>query len=161
MPLSALALVVLAGLMGAWWLTQGTVRSAPLVVLVLTAWVSGKALVAVLTAVYALRHAAQRDDAEGRVRDRHAEGGARRGGEAAARLGPRRVAQAHTIGELDHAAQHQPEAEAEGERRQHVQGSAKGKNLVMAHQPDIFAQAENGDYSDRRRQQRHLQRPHL
>lgn len=55
--------VVLAGLMGAWWLTQGTVRSAPLVVLVLTAWVSGKALVAVLTAVYALRHAAQRDDA--------------------------------------------------------------------------------------------------
>lgn len=55
--------VVLAGLLGAWWLTQGAVRSAPVVLMVLTAWVSGKALVAVLTAIYALRHAARRDEA--------------------------------------------------------------------------------------------------
>lgn len=57
--------VVLLGLLGAWWLTQGTVRSAPLVVLVLTAWVSGKAIVAVCTALYALRDATQRDEALG------------------------------------------------------------------------------------------------
>lgn len=55
--------LVLLGLLGAGWLTQGAVRSAPLVVLVLTAWVSGKAIVAVLTAVYALHDAAQRDEA--------------------------------------------------------------------------------------------------
>jgi O-antigen/teichoic acid export membrane protein len=54
---------VLLGLLGAWWLTEGAVRSAPLVVLVLTAWVSGKAIVAVLTALYALRDAARRDAA--------------------------------------------------------------------------------------------------
>jgi O-antigen/teichoic acid export membrane protein len=54
---------VLAGLSGAWWLTQGSVRSTPIVVLVLTAWVSGKALVAVVTALYALRDADQRDEA--------------------------------------------------------------------------------------------------
>lgn len=54
--------LVLLGLLGAGWLTQGAVRSAPLVVLVLTAWVSGKAIVAVLTALYALHDAAQRDD---------------------------------------------------------------------------------------------------
>ena len=52
---------VLTGIAGADWLTSGNVRSTPLVVLVLTAWVSGKALVAVLTAVVALRHAHQRD----------------------------------------------------------------------------------------------------
>ncbi len=57
--------LVLLGLLGAGWLTQGTVRNAPLVVLVLTAWVSGKAIVAVLTAVYALRDADQRDGALG------------------------------------------------------------------------------------------------
>ena len=56
---------MLLGLLGAGWLTQGAGRSAPLVVLVLTAWVSGKAIVAVLTAVYALHDAAQRDDALG------------------------------------------------------------------------------------------------
>ena len=55
--------LVLLGLLGTGWLTQGAVRSAPLVVLVLTAWVSGKAIVAVLTAVYALRDADQRDEA--------------------------------------------------------------------------------------------------
>lgn len=57
--------LVLLGLLGTGWLTQGAVRSAPLVVLVLTAWVSGKAIVAVLTAVYALRDAAQRDEGLG------------------------------------------------------------------------------------------------
>jgi len=57
--------LVLLGLLGAGWLTQGAVRNAPLVVLVLTAWVSGKAIVAVLTAVYALRDADQRDGALG------------------------------------------------------------------------------------------------
>jgi len=57
--------LVLLGLLGTGWLTQGAVRSAPLIVLVLTAWVSGKAIVAVLTAVYALRDAARRDEALG------------------------------------------------------------------------------------------------
>ena len=64
---------VLLGLLGAWWLTEGAVRSAPLVVLVLTAWVSGKAIVAVLTALYALRDAARRDaalDASASLTDR-------------------------------------------------------------------------------------------
>ncbi len=55
--------LVLLGLLGTGWLTQGAVRNAPLVVLVLTAWVSGKAIVAVLTAVHALRDADQRDEA--------------------------------------------------------------------------------------------------
>ncbi|MBH2014909.1 MAG: teichoic acid transporter [Burkholderiales bacterium] len=54
--------VVLAGLVGAGWLTQDNIRRAPVVLLVLTAWVSGKALVAVLTAIWALRHASQRDE---------------------------------------------------------------------------------------------------
>ncbi|TDP79357.1 O-antigen/teichoic acid export membrane protein [Aquabacterium commune] len=57
--------LVLLGLLGTGWLTQGAVRNAPLVVLVLTAWVSGKAIVAVLTAVYALHDAGQRDEALG------------------------------------------------------------------------------------------------
>ena len=55
--------LVLAGLGGAMWLVEGTQRSAPTILLVLTAWVSGKSLVAVLTAFWALRHASQRDDA--------------------------------------------------------------------------------------------------
>ncbi|HET8694245.1 MAG TPA: teichoic acid transporter [Aquabacterium sp.] len=52
---------VLVGLAGVWWLTQGQARHAPTVVLVLTAWVSGKSLVAVVTAVLGLRDAAHRD----------------------------------------------------------------------------------------------------
>lgn len=57
---------VLAGLAAAWWITQGGPagqggKSA--VVLVLVAWVSGKSLVAVVTAFYALRHARHRDEA--------------------------------------------------------------------------------------------------
>lgn len=52
---------VLAGLAGAWWMIQGTHRSGSMVVLVLTAWVSGKSLVAVLTAIYALKDADRRD----------------------------------------------------------------------------------------------------
>lgn len=55
--------LVLAGLGGAMWLVEGTQRSAPTILLVLIAWVSGKSLVAVLTAFWALRHASQRDDA--------------------------------------------------------------------------------------------------
>lgn len=55
--------VVLCGLGLAGWLTQDNIRRAPVVLMVLTAWVSGKALVAVLTAIWALRHAGQRDDA--------------------------------------------------------------------------------------------------
>lgn len=55
--------MVLAGLGGAMWLVEGTQRSAPTILLVLIAWVSGKSLVAVLTAFWALRHASQRDDA--------------------------------------------------------------------------------------------------
>jgi O-antigen/teichoic acid export membrane protein len=54
---------VLTGLAGAWWLTQGTQRSGSLVAMVLTAWVSGKSLVAVVTAMRALHDAAQRDEA--------------------------------------------------------------------------------------------------
>ncbi|MDO9237239.1 MAG: teichoic acid transporter [Aquabacterium sp.] len=53
---------VLMGLAGAWWIMQGTQRSGAVVVLVLTAWVSGKSLVAVVTAVYALKDAGRRDD---------------------------------------------------------------------------------------------------
>ncbi len=54
--------VVLAGLLGAGWLTADYVGRAPVVVMVLIAWVSGKALVALLTALAALRHASQRDE---------------------------------------------------------------------------------------------------
>ncbi|MDE2593585.1 MAG: teichoic acid transporter [Burkholderiales bacterium] len=54
---------VLLGLSGVWWLGQGQTRQTPMVLLVLTAWVSGKSLVAVLTAIYGLRDAAQLDDA--------------------------------------------------------------------------------------------------
>ena len=53
---------VLTGLAGAWWIMQGTQRSGAMVALVLTAWVSGKSLVAVVTAVYALKDAGRRDD---------------------------------------------------------------------------------------------------
>lgn len=55
---------VLIGLGGAWWITQGgqSSRSSLTVLLVLTAWVTGKSIVAVITAFYALRHARQRDE---------------------------------------------------------------------------------------------------
>ena len=55
--------LVLAGLMGASWLTTDYVGRAPVVVMLLIAWVSGKAVVALLTALVALRHASQRDGA--------------------------------------------------------------------------------------------------
>jgi O-antigen/teichoic acid export membrane protein len=54
---------VLTGLGAAWWVMQGTQRNASMVLLVLTAWVSGKSLVAVATAFYALRDADRRDEA--------------------------------------------------------------------------------------------------
>lgn len=54
---------VLIGLAGTWWLMHGTQRNASMVLLVLTAWVSGKSLVAVITAVQALRDADRRDEA--------------------------------------------------------------------------------------------------
>ena len=54
---------VLTGLGGAWWVMQGTQRSGSMILLVLTAWVSGKSLVAVATAFYALRDAERRDEA--------------------------------------------------------------------------------------------------
>jgi len=54
--------VVLAGLLGAGWLTADYVGRAPVVLMVLIAWVSGKAVVALLTALAALRHADQRDE---------------------------------------------------------------------------------------------------
>lgn len=54
---------VLAGLSVVWWLTQDHTRQTPTVLLVLTAWVSGKALVAVLTAIYALHDATRQDEA--------------------------------------------------------------------------------------------------
>lgn len=54
---------VLLGLSGVWWLGQGQTRQTPMVLLVLTAWVSGKSLVAVLTAIFGLRDAAQQDEA--------------------------------------------------------------------------------------------------
>ncbi|HEX5371238.1 MAG TPA: teichoic acid transporter [Aquabacterium sp.] len=53
---------VLSGLAVVWWLTQDLAWKAPAVVLVLTAWVSGKSLVAVLTALYALHDGARRDE---------------------------------------------------------------------------------------------------
>lgn len=55
---------VLLGLMGASWLMHGGTRSTPAVVLVLIAWVSGKSLVAVVTAIRAMRDADQRDGAQ-------------------------------------------------------------------------------------------------
>ena len=54
--------LVLTGLVGVAWIGEGTTRSTSMVVLVLTAWVSGKSLVAVVTAIYALRNASQRDE---------------------------------------------------------------------------------------------------
>ncbi len=54
---------VLLGLSVVWWLTQGQTRQTPVVLLVLTAWVSGKSLVAVLTAVFGLHDAARHDAA--------------------------------------------------------------------------------------------------
>ncbi|MDE2402495.1 MAG: polysaccharide biosynthesis C-terminal domain-containing protein [Burkholderiales bacterium] len=52
---------VLSGLGVAWWFTHGAIRTGPTVLMVLMAWVSGKSLVAVLTAIYALRNAEVRD----------------------------------------------------------------------------------------------------
>ena len=52
---------VLLGLAVAWTLTEGVARRGPTVLMVLMAWVSGKALVAVLTAIYALRESDTRD----------------------------------------------------------------------------------------------------
>lgn len=57
---------VLAGLAAAWWITQGGQAgqgSKSTVLLVLVAWVSGKSVVAVVTAFYALRNARHRDEA--------------------------------------------------------------------------------------------------
>ena len=54
--------LVLSGLSVVAWIGEGTTRSTSMVVLVLTAWVSGKSLVAVVTALYALRNAGQRDE---------------------------------------------------------------------------------------------------
>ena len=54
--------LVLAGLLGAGWLTTDYVGRSPVVVMVLIAWVSGKAVVALMTALAALRHASQRDE---------------------------------------------------------------------------------------------------
>lgn len=54
---------VLSGLAVAWWFSQGTGRHTSTVLVVLMAWVSGKALVAVLTAIYALHDADRRDEA--------------------------------------------------------------------------------------------------
>ncbi len=54
---------VLMGLGGAWWITQDGVHTTSAVLLVLVAWVSGKSLVAVATAVYAVRDAGRGDEA--------------------------------------------------------------------------------------------------
>ncbi len=54
---------VLSGLSIVWWLLADTTRQTPMVVLVLTAWVMGKSLVAVGTAIYALHDGRLRDDA--------------------------------------------------------------------------------------------------
>ena len=54
---------VLGGLSVVWWLLDSTKRQTPMVVLVLTAWVLGKSVVAVATALYALREARLRDGA--------------------------------------------------------------------------------------------------
>jgi O-antigen/teichoic acid export membrane protein len=52
---------VLTGLGGVVWLTSDLLRNTPVVLLVLMAWVSGKSLVAVFTALYALHDAAGHD----------------------------------------------------------------------------------------------------
>ncbi|RZK99028.1 MAG: teichoic acid transporter, partial [Rubrivivax sp.] len=52
---------VLSGLAVAWWFSQGEARHTSTVLVVLMAWVSGKSLVAVLTAIYALHDADRRD----------------------------------------------------------------------------------------------------
>jgi O-antigen/teichoic acid export membrane protein len=52
---------VLVGLAGVVWLTSDLLRDTPVVLLVLMAWVSGKSLVAVFTALYALHDAARHD----------------------------------------------------------------------------------------------------
>jgi O-antigen/teichoic acid export membrane protein len=52
---------VLLGLQGAIWILEGTKRHTSMVLLVLTAWVSGKSLVAVVTALRALHDAQSRD----------------------------------------------------------------------------------------------------
>lgn len=67
---------VLLGLAGAWWIQGDSQRSAPMVVLVLTAWVTGKSLVAVVTAVRALRDADRRDTAWAAAREARGEGSA-------------------------------------------------------------------------------------
>ena len=54
---------VLSGLAVAWWFSQGAERHTSTVLVVLMAWVSGKSLVAVLTAIYALNDADRRDEA--------------------------------------------------------------------------------------------------
>jgi O-antigen/teichoic acid export membrane protein len=54
---------VLSGLGVAWWFSQGAERPMSTVLVVLLAWVSGKSLVAVMTALYALGDAGKRDDA--------------------------------------------------------------------------------------------------
>ena len=54
---------VLAGLSVVWWLGQGRFKQTSMAVLVLVAWVSGKSLVAVLTAIYGLHDADQQDQA--------------------------------------------------------------------------------------------------
>src|SRR5690606_31704264 len=54
---------VLTGLMAAGWLMHDSQRSTSMILFVLTAWVSGKSLVAVVTAIQALRHADQEDEA--------------------------------------------------------------------------------------------------
>lgn len=53
--------LVLAGLGGAMWLVEGTDRVAPMVLLVLIAWVSAKSLVGVITTFGALHSASHRD----------------------------------------------------------------------------------------------------
>jgi hypothetical protein len=53
---------VLSGMAVVGWLTQGAAVKTSAVLLVLIAWVSGKSLVAVLTAIYALHDSAQRDE---------------------------------------------------------------------------------------------------
>lgn len=52
---------VLAGMSVVGWLTEGTAIRSSAVLLVLIAWVSGKSLVAVLTAIYALHDSSGRD----------------------------------------------------------------------------------------------------
>jgi hypothetical protein len=54
---------VLSGLSLVWWLLADTVRQTPMVVMVLTAWVLGKSLVAVGTAIFALHDGRLRDEA--------------------------------------------------------------------------------------------------